>query len=140
MPFRTVRVVELPGPAPLQAPQPAPREDDGEPGHAECDQRPDEEEGSAGIGDVAADADTLPLHVDDGDAQPKERPEEEDDVPRCDRGVVALVLVRLVLRLPNTFVAFSPGKEKVTSFAGIPFGVRYLESTPTLITIRSHRH
>jgi hypothetical protein len=38
------------------------------------DDRPDEEEGSAGLGDFAAD--TLPGHVEDGDDQPKERPEE----------------------------------------------------------------
>jgi len=75
-------MVSATSPAPLQAPQSAHREDDGEErGHAERDERPDEEEGSAGIGDVAADADTLPHHVDDGDAQPKERPEEDDDVP-----------------------------------------------------------
>ena len=56
-----VRVIRLPGLAPSQAPQSARREDEGEErGHAERDQRPDEEEGSAGIGDVAADADTLP--------------------------------------------------------------------------------
>src|SRR5216684_982288 len=77
----------LPAPAPWQAPQSAHREDDGEErGHAERDQRPDEEEGSAGIGDVAADADTLPHHVDDGDAQPKELPEEDGDIPRSPFG------------------------------------------------------
>jgi hypothetical protein len=66
------RVVRLPALAPLQGPQSARREDDGEERrHAECDERPDEEEGSAGLGDVPADADTLPHHVDDGDDQSK---------------------------------------------------------------------
>jgi hypothetical protein len=56
---------------PSQAPQSAHREDDGhERGHAERDDRPDEEEGSAGLGDFAAD--TLPRHVEDGDGQPKQ--------------------------------------------------------------------
>jgi hypothetical protein len=73
----------LPGPAPWQAPQSAHREDDGEErGHTERDERPDEEKVSAGVRDTAADADTLPLHMDDGDGQRKERPEEDDDVPR----------------------------------------------------------
>ena len=62
-------------------PQPARREDDGEEsGHAEREERPDKEEGSVGLGDRSADS--RPLHVDDGDEQSKERPEEEDDVPR----------------------------------------------------------
>ena len=44
----------------MWAPQSAHQEDDAEErGHAECEECPDEEEGSAGIGDVAADADTL---------------------------------------------------------------------------------
>jgi hypothetical protein len=34
----------------------------------------------------AADADTLPHHVDGGDDQSKERPEEDDDVPRSPFG------------------------------------------------------
>jgi hypothetical protein len=43
-------------------------ENDGdERGHAERDDRPDEEEGSAGLGDFATD--TLPRHVEDGDKQ-----------------------------------------------------------------------
>ena len=63
------------------------REDDREErGHTERDERPDEEERSAGLGDVAADADTLPHHVDDGDDQSEERPEEDDDVPRSPFG------------------------------------------------------
>ena len=63
------------------------REDNGEErGHAERDERPDEEEASAGIGDAAGDADTLPLHVDDGDKRPKERREEYYDVPRSASG------------------------------------------------------
>ena len=32
------------------------------------------------------DADTLPHHMDDGDARPKERPEQNDDVPRSPFG------------------------------------------------------
>ena len=76
-------VVGLAGPAPWQTPQSARREDGGEESeHADRDQRPDEKEVSAGIGEPAGDADTLPLHVDDGDDQRKERPEEHDDVPR----------------------------------------------------------
>ena len=85
-PFQ-VRVVALPGPAPWQAPQSARREDGGEePGHAERDQHPDKAEASAGLGDPAGDADALPLHVEDGDAERKERPEEHDDVPRSPFG------------------------------------------------------
>src|ERR1019366_5533838 len=53
-------------------------------GHAERDERPDEEEASAGLRDLAAD--TLPHHVEDGDARPKERPEEHDDVSRSPFG------------------------------------------------------
>ena len=75
--------VGLPGPAPWQAPQSADREDGGEePEHADREQRPDEEEVSAGIGEPAGDADTLPLHVDVGDEHRKERSEEHDDVAR----------------------------------------------------------
>lgn len=63
------------------------REDEGEePGHAERDQHPDEAEASAGVRDAAGDADTLPLHVEDGDAKRKERPEDDDDVPRSPFG------------------------------------------------------
>jgi len=63
----------------------APEEDDGEErGYAEREECPDEEEGSAGLGDRAADS--RPLHVDDGDARPEERPEEDDDVPRSPFG------------------------------------------------------
>ncbi len=80
-------IVALPGLAPLQAPQSAHREDDGEErGHAEREERPDEEEGSAGVGDAAADADPLSHHMNDGDDQRKERPEEDDDVPRSPFG------------------------------------------------------
>ncbi len=75
----------LPGPAPRQAPQSAHREDDGEErGHAERDDRPDEEEASTGPGDLAAD--TLPRHVEDGDGQRKERREKDDEVPRSPFG------------------------------------------------------
>jgi len=68
--------------APSQAPQSAHREDDGEePGHADRDQYPDEEEVSAGIGEAAGDADALPPHVGEGNDQRKEPSEEGDDVP-----------------------------------------------------------
>ena len=60
----------LAGPAPWQSPQSARREDGGEePEHANRDQRPDEEEVSAGIGEPAGDADALSLHVDVGHDQ-----------------------------------------------------------------------
>jgi len=60
--------------------QSAHREDDREErGHAEREECPDKEEGSAGLGDGSADS--RPLHVDEGDDQPKERPKEDDDVP-----------------------------------------------------------
>src|SRR6266481_1028558 len=76
----------LPGRAPLQAPQSARREDDGEePGHAERDQGPDPEKDPAGVGDPAADK-SRPPHVDDKDAQSTNRPEEHDDVPRSPFG------------------------------------------------------
>src|SRR5215470_3671462 len=76
----------LSGPAPWQAPQAARREDAGEDrGHAEREERPDPEEDSAGVGDPAADK-SRPPHVHDKNAQPKERPEEGDDVPRSPFG------------------------------------------------------
>ena len=79
--------VGLPGPAPWQAPQSADREDGGEePEHADREQRPDEKEVSAGIGEPAGDADALPPHVDVGDDQRKERQKEHDDVPRSPFG------------------------------------------------------
>lgn len=69
------------GLAPLQAPQSACREDEGEDcGHLERDERPDPEEDSAGVGDPAADK-SLPNHVHDGDARSKDRSEEDYDVP-----------------------------------------------------------
>src|SRR5207237_8014805 len=50
-----VRVLRLPGLAPSQAPQSARREDEGEdPSHAERAKRPDEQEGWAGLGELAA--------------------------------------------------------------------------------------
>src|SRR5271156_782381 len=77
------RALHLPRLAPLRAPQPARREDNGEErGHAQRDERPDEEEASTGIGDAAGDAHTLPLHVYNRDDQQKQRHEEDDDVPR----------------------------------------------------------
>jgi hypothetical protein len=73
-------VVGLSGLAPFQGPQSARREGDGEKrGHAEREERPDEEESSAGLGDLATDA--LARHVDDEDAPSKKRPEKGDDVP-----------------------------------------------------------
>jgi len=54
----------LPGPAPWQAPQSLRREDDGEdPGHADREERPDEEEAAGGLGDLAV---ICPPHVHDG--------------------------------------------------------------------------
>ena len=48
--------------------------DDGEErGHTDCDQRPYEEECSAGTGDPARETDTLSLHVDKRNNQRKER-------------------------------------------------------------------
>src|ERR1017187_5434368 len=83
----TVPCPGLPGPAPSQAPQSTHREDGGEErGHADRDERPDEEKGSAGVGDPAAVHHTLPHHVEDGDAQRKERSEEHDDVSRSPLG------------------------------------------------------
>jgi hypothetical protein len=77
------RALPLTRSCPSQLPQSAHREDDGdERGHAERDERPDEEEATAGIGDAAGDADTFPLHVYDRDDQQKERHDEDDDVPR----------------------------------------------------------
>src|SRR5882724_11179090 len=69
-------LVGLVGPAPWQTPQSARREDGGEESdHADRKQRPDEKEVSAEIGNLAGDADTLPLHVDVGYGQRKERQE-----------------------------------------------------------------
>src|SRR5215471_19761182 len=80
--FRAGPAIGLSGPAPLQAPQAARREDDGDGrGHAERDEGPNPEKNSTGIGDPAADK-SRPPHVDDKDAQPSDRPEEHDDVPR----------------------------------------------------------
>src|SRR6476646_7691923 len=54
-------------------------------GEAERDHRPDEEEASAWeFGDLRAN--TRPSHVNDGDGQPKERPEKNDDVSRSPFG------------------------------------------------------
>src|SRR5262249_19790972 len=70
-----VRVIGLPALARLRAPQSAHREDDGEErGNAERDERPDEEEGFAGLGDLAADNASSPPEVDDGDASPRSDP------------------------------------------------------------------
>jgi len=77
------RVPRLAGLAPLQAPQSAQREDEGEHrSHAERVQRPDEQEGWAGLGDLAVKNASRSHHVDDRHAQPKQRPDEHDDVPR----------------------------------------------------------
>ncbi len=81
-----VRIVGLLRRASSQAPQSARREDEGEErGHFERDERPDEEEDSAGIGDVAA-GESRPPHVDDRETRRKERPDEDDDVPRSPSG------------------------------------------------------
>ena len=75
------------GRAGSQAPQPARREDGGEePGRANRDERPDEEEGPAGVGDAAAGANTPPAHVHEGNDQNKEREEQVDDAPRSPFG------------------------------------------------------
>lgn len=77
-------LVPLPGLAPSQAPQSACREDDGEErGHAECYERPDEEETPAADG---PEADSRPSHVDDGETRRKERHDKDDDVPRSSSG------------------------------------------------------
>jgi len=76
-------VVGLPGPAPLQAPESARREDEGEySSHAERVKRPDEQEISVGLRELAAKNASRSHHVDDRHAQRKERSEEHDDVPR----------------------------------------------------------
>src|SRR3990172_1423925 len=76
-----------PGPTPSQVPQLARRKNSGERrGHAEHKECPDEEEGFAGFADLAADEASRSLHVDDGDGQPKEPPEEDDDVSRSPFG------------------------------------------------------
>src|SRR5215212_10048866 len=78
-------LVGLSGLAPGQAPQSAHRKDDREErGHAERDHGPDEEESSAGPGNLAAD--TVPPHVEDGDGQRKERREKHNDVSRSPFG------------------------------------------------------
>jgi hypothetical protein len=67
--------------APWQTPQCARREDDGEHrGHSQREECPHEEEGFAGLADLATDKASGSLHVDDRDDQPQERPEENDDV------------------------------------------------------------
>ena len=70
-----------------QTPQSVQRENNGKQRrHADRDQRPDEEEISGRVSDAAADADTLPPHVDDGDHQPKQRSDEDDEVPLSPSG------------------------------------------------------
>src|ERR1051325_7492156 len=57
-------------PPPRQAPKEARGEDDREGSdHADCEQRPDEEEVSARMTEAAGDADAFPLHVNDRDDQ-----------------------------------------------------------------------
>ena len=59
------------------------REDDSEePCHTDRDQRPDEKEMSAGIGDGAGNAHTVSSHAGESDDHRKEPFEEGDDVPR----------------------------------------------------------
>src|SRR6478672_661196 len=70
----------LPGLAPSQPPQFARREDKGEQrGHAEGDEGPDKEEGSAGLGDLAAGNGPRSPEMKDGGQRPEERSEEDDD-------------------------------------------------------------
>ena len=70
------------GPPRQLLPQSARREDYGEErGQAEREECPDKEEGSVGLSDRSADAG--PFHVDDGNDQPKQRPEKDDDVSRA---------------------------------------------------------
>lgn len=66
---------------PSQVPESARREDDGEDcGHADREERPDPEEFSAGVGDPAA-YKSYPSHVDVGNGRPKQRRDENYDVP-----------------------------------------------------------
>ena len=82
-----VRVVGLPGLAPLRAPQYARREDEREhPSHAQRVQRPDEQEGWAGPGDRAAKNASRSHHVGDRHEKRKQRPDQHDDVPRSPFG------------------------------------------------------
>ena len=75
-----VRVVGLPGLAPLRVPQSAHREDDAEaPDHAEREKRKKEEEASAGLDGVD---DSRSPQVDGGHAGSKDPYDECDDVPR----------------------------------------------------------
>ena len=55
-------------------------------GHAQREECPYEEEGLGGLADLAADNAAGSLHVDDRDDQPKERPEENDNVSRSPFG------------------------------------------------------
>src|SRR5215813_12426813 len=74
-------MVELLGLTPSQAPQSSLREDSGEGGgHAEREECPDPEKDSAGVGDPATDK-SGSAHVEDK-GEPKDRPEQHDDVPR----------------------------------------------------------
>ena len=79
-----VRVLRLPGLAPLRVPQSAHREDDGKyPEHTEGEERPKEEEASAGLHDVD---DSRPPQVDYGHARRNDPSDEGDDVPRSPFG------------------------------------------------------
>jgi len=74
-------VIALSRLAASQVPQSAGREEDGEDrGHADREERPDPEEFSAGVGDPAADKSHSP-HMDVGNGRPKERRDENYDVP-----------------------------------------------------------
>ena len=56
-----------------------------------------EEEGSAGLGDLAAD--TLPHHMEDGDGQPEERTEEDDEASLLDAVAMSVPVPPLEIRV-----------------------------------------
>src|SRR6185436_17662993 len=71
------------GPRPEAVPQSAQREEDaGDGGNADGEERPDEEEGSAGARDRAMDDPSRCPEVDVGDERSEERSEEDEDIPR----------------------------------------------------------
>src|SRR5579859_5460077 len=79
-----VRVLRLPGLAPFLDPQSEHREDDGKyPEHTEREERPKEEEASAGLRDID---DSRPPQMDYGHARRNDPSDEGDDVPRSPFG------------------------------------------------------
>ena len=73
------------GVAPSQRPQSADRKDDREQrGHANREHRPNEEKVPAVLAQVGANSRSS--HVQDRNAQPKQRHEQDDDVPRSPTG------------------------------------------------------